>query len=85
MSRFSISLQETAGFSPRSFIYVLAAKAAGKFTIGEASVKIGKQTFKTQSINIEVTPSLKPKPKEPPGPSPAEPGEESESEEQVIL
>ena len=66
-----------------TFIYVLAAKAAGKFTIGEVLVKINKEAFKTQSIDIEVTPSLHPKPFPTPE-NPPEPSEES-AEGQVIL
>lgn len=38
-----------------SWNYVLQAKTSGKFTIGSASVKSGKETFTTQPITIEVS------------------------------
>ena len=67
-----------------SFIYVLSAKATGKFTIGEVEVKIGKESFKTAAIDIEVTPAKNPRPKSPEQKPRIPPGIESD-EEQVIL
>ena len=67
-----------------SFIYVLSAKAAGKFTIGEVEVKIGKESFKTAAIDIEVTPAKNPRPKSPEQ-KPRIPAEIESDEEQVIL
>lgn len=69
-----------------TFIYVLAAKSEGKFTIKEVLVKIGKDIFKTQSIDIEVTPSLRPRltpQKTPPNLRPE--SEEESQQEEVIL
>ncbi|MDP3142774.1 MAG: hypothetical protein Q8N14_02350 [Candidatus Omnitrophota bacterium] len=64
----------------------MVAKSVGRFTIGEVLVKIGKGIFKTQSIEVEVTPSLKPRPKTsetPPSPE-SEPEEESQQEEVIL-
>jgi len=88
----SFNIQGEEKFHQVDFIYVLAAKKAGKFTIGEVTVKIGKEIFKTQNIAVEVTPSAQPSGKkaqpqiENPqiAPDTIEPEEEPKQEEVIL-
>jgi hypothetical protein len=77
---FNLNIQGKEESRQTTFIYVLAAKAQGKFTVPEAQVKIGKDVFKTQPIDIEVTPPKNPLPSEPPEEAP----EDSDQQQFVI-
>jgi uncharacterized protein (DUF58 family) len=84
MQSQSLSIRGKERSRQLDFIYVLVARAAGKLTIGEVSVKIGKQSFLTQAIDIEVMPSSSPQTQMPANP-PQNPDEEEPGQEETIL
>ncbi len=81
-TRQSTTMDDGGMESTRTHIYVLRAKRAGSFTLEPASVRVGRQTYETGSVQVNVTsestttqpPSMPPATPipEPPPPSPTE-------------
>jgi hypothetical protein len=56
-SESSFNLGEEVIKTKHELIYVLAAKSAGKFSIGVAEVTYKAKTYKTEPLEIEVSPA----------------------------
>jgi len=86
MQSQSLNVQRKQKTRQLAVVYILAAKATGKFTIAGAAIKVDQASFKTEAIEVEVTAAKGANPKPQKNPPPEEiPPEEELGEGQVIL